>query len=177
MAFSRNAAVGLLVIVTAALPATAQIDGGEDVRVYTNADLERLAPLPVDSEPVAADPDPGWQIVTEFLDREHARLDAERAHDLERRRVELEERTIDPRRSRAAYAYPFRYPYGVHPYGRPGKRHGGRGRFGSVPRATTTSSVGGRIVPLHARPTLAQTQRAKAIRRSGTDAFPSRGRP
>ena len=56
------------------------------------------------------------------------------------------------------YAYP--YAPGV------GKR-AGRASW------TATSGLGGRIVPLHARPTPTQVQRSKAIQRSGRDAFPN----
>jgi hypothetical protein len=169
MVILRSLAIGFLLIAT---PVVAQTDEAELVHVYTNADLERLGPLPVASEPVAAnDDDAAWEFVAEFLAREHARLDAARAHDLDRRQVDLEEESVTRRRSYGTYVYPHHYPYRGHRYG--DRRH----RPGNgLPHVGTPSSLGGRIVPLHARPTLAQAQRAKAIQRSGTDAFPSNAR-
>jgi hypothetical protein len=137
----------------------------DPVRVYTNADLERFGPPSVDAEPAAADDDPGWEFVTEFLAREHERLDAQRSYDLERRRTDLAEEAAERRRARPVYFYPY---YG-HRFVHVGRHPRGRrvGHYG-------TTTVGGPIVPLHARPTLAEVQRAKAIRRSGVDAFPDR---
>ena len=172
MAFSPKTAWIYLLAVLAAGPLAAQTgplpgDGEpvEPVRVYTNADLERFGPPSGDAEPVAVDDDRGWEFVTEFLAREHARLDAERSHELERRRAAIEEEVAARPRARPTYYYPY-YGYG---YVHVGRHHRGH-RFKTV----GTTTVGGRIVPLHARPTLVEVQRAKAIRRSGTDAFPDR---
>lgn len=137
----------------------------EPVRVYTNADLERFGPPSVDAEPAATDVDPGWEFVTEFLAREHERLDAQRAYDLERRRADLAEKATERRRARPVYYYPY---YG-HTFTHVSRYPRGH-RIGKVAKKT----VGGPIVPLHARPTLAEVQRAKAIRRSGADAIPDR---
>jgi hypothetical protein len=176
MVFLGRVAVGLLLTV-AVMPVAAQpglpvadregAEAIEPVRVYTNADLERFGPPEAAADPAAADEDPGWEFVTEFLAREYERLDAERSFDLERRRAALEEETASRRRSRPGY---YR-PYLGHPFAH-GKRHARKHR---APRATATSP-GGRIVPLHARPSLTQRQWANATRRSGADAFPSRAR-
>ena len=163
MVFFRVLTIGLLLLCAVMLPVAAQT-GAETVRVYTNADLERLEPLAVDSAPVARHDEAEWEFVTEFLEREQAKIDADRAHRLEQRRVAIEEGFVGDRRSRSGY----RIPYGIYPYGQRYKRvshHGVR-----------SPAIGGRIVPLHARPSQAQVQRAKAVRRSGTDAFPSNSR-
>lgn len=172
MVFSPKSAWICLLAVAVSGPLAAQTgpppgDGEfvEPARVYTNADLERFGPPSVDAEPAAAKDDPGWEFVTEFLAREHERLDAQRAYDLERRRADLAEETAERRRALPVYYYPC---YG-HRFMRVSRYPRGH-RFGNVAKRT----VGGPIVPLHARPTLAEARRAKAIRRSGADAFPDR---
>jgi hypothetical protein len=139
----------------------------EPVRLYTNADLERFGePSPADAHPVVHDDEAAWKFVTDFLEREHGRLDAERAHDLERRRVQTEEQFVDRSRRRS-----YGVPLGVLGYGLRGghrSKHFRRNVRGGLP------ATGGRIVPLHARPSLAQINRAKATRLSGRDAFPNR---
>jgi len=168
--FSPKVAWVCLLAAAVAGPLAAQTgprSDGEPVRVYTNADLERFGPPSVDAAPATADDDPGWEFVTEFLAREYERLDAQRSYDLERRRAALEEEAVDRRRARPIY----RYPYYGHRF-----IHVGRHPRGHRVRTVRTTTVGGPIVPLHARPTLAEAQRAKAIRRSGADAFPRRSR-
>jgi len=135
------------------------------VRVYTNADLERLGPPSAGNQVRTGADDPGWEFVTEFLAREHARLDAERAWELARRRAVLEEEAALPPRIYGWSPHAF---YG-HPHGRSGRHPGRRSEKGMSSRA-------GLVVPLHARPSLALTARAKAIRRSGTEAVPVRAR-
>jgi len=142
----------------AATVVTAEPANREDpVRVYTNADLEELEPLPVGAPAEGQSDESGWKFVAEFIDREHRRLDAERAHALNRRLVEIEEEETSYR-SHGFYTYP--YVPGVR------KRTGRRAR-------ATTSGPGGHIVPLHARPSPTMVQRSKAIQRSGRDAFPN----
>ena len=176
MLFYKAAGIYLLVAAVAG-PLAAQtgpprgdgepVETVEPVRVYTNADLDRFGPPSIDADPAAKDDDPGWEFVTEFLAREYERLDAERSYDLERRLSALEAEAAERRRVRPTYYYPY---YG-HAFTHVG-RHPGAHRGGTV----RTTTVGGLIVPLHARPTLAEVQRAKAIRRSGADAFPHRAR-
>ena len=164
-------ALGCVLLAAAAgLPAQAQSsrDAEAPVRVYTNADLEKLPPLPPSSEPVLRDDDLGWEFVTEFIEREHRRLDADRAYELEGRRDATKERIADEREG--DYVLPW-VPWGFNPR----VRHDGH-RPGDFRRVDAGVRLGGSIAPLHARPSQAMVQRARAIRRSGADAFPSRSR-
>lgn len=81
--------VGLLIVSALLAPAA---ESSETVRLYTNSDLERLGP-PVAS---ATQPIPGssldWVDLDRFLEREYARIDAERRHDLERRDADRRDR-------------------------------------------------------------------------------------
>ncbi len=155
----------------AATAVPAQPASHEDpVRLYTNADLEQLDALPGAAKPDAQADDSGWEFVADFIAREHRRLDAERPYELNRRLVEIEEEQAADRRDRlgigfASYrGYPVVYAY---PYAPGVGKRAGRASW------TATSGPGGRIVPLHARPTPTQVQRSKAIQRSGRDAFPN----
>ncbi len=57
----------------------------EEGYVYTNADLlEMFGPPSPAPEPPAQPADGGWEMVIEFIDRQYERIDAERAHDLDR---------------------------------------------------------------------------------------------
>lgn len=93
---TRLQRLGLAAAVT--LLATATASGQTDVpesagHVYTNADLERLEPLPVTGEPceVAERCDPGgWDFVIDFIQRERARIEANRRFELEHRRLDVE---------------------------------------------------------------------------------------
>jgi hypothetical protein len=168
MSFPRISASMLVLFAAAVAPIAAQTEPETTAHVYTNADLERFGPPAVDSAPVAPHDDTEWKFVTDFIEREQVRIDAERAYRLEQRRVTIEEQSVEDRRSHGRYIQ----PYGVYPYGNTSVRHGRkRGRH-----AGSSSVLGDRIVPLHARPSGAQIQRAKAIRRSGVDAFPSNAR-
>ena len=157
--------LALIGLATSGVPAQAEDD---PVRLYTNADLERFGEAsPADTHPVDYDDEAAWRFVTEFLDREHRRLDADRAHDLAQRRAQTEENLADRATRRRSYGVPL----GVLGYGLRGghrPKHFRRNVHGGLP------SAGGRIVPLHARPSLAQLNRAKATRLSGRDAFPKR---
>ena len=138
---------------------SAEAASNEDpVPLYTNADLVKLDPIPVGAKPDAQNDDSGWEFVADFIAREHARLDAERSHELSRRWVDIEEQENERRGIGFAsyFGYPFVY---AHPHS-----VGVRKRSGP----------GGHIVPLHARPSPAQVLRSKASQRSGKDAFPSR---
>jgi hypothetical protein len=140
--------------------------GDEPVRVYTNADLEELpAPAPAAAASEGVEDELGWQFVAQFLEREHARIESERAAELERRRLELEQQALVPE---------GRWEYGLagvpwfdrsfecgderrHLHARPGV-------------------LGRPIRPLHAGPTLAELHWQRAIGRSGADAFPGNAR-
>ncbi len=145
--------------------------GAAEPRVYTNADLEQLDPLPVDSDRIGPSDGFGWASVTEFLDREYARLDARRSHDLDRRLVEIEEEESADRRYRRGFG--LVYPGYPALYANPVRAH----KRGHAPRVRPAHARNGRIVPLHARPSAAQVQWSQAIQRSGRDAFPSRSNP
>ena len=67
----------------------------EPVRVYTNADLDRLGPAP-GSSPVAATPVASWDEIERFLERQYARIDADRRNDLERRQSERNDVAAEP---------------------------------------------------------------------------------
>lgn len=76
-------------------------------RLYTNADLARFGdPSPLRSTPIAAH-ESGWLDVQAFLDREYARIDAERRHELTRRESERRDRMIDGGRERSPRALPL----------------------------------------------------------------------
>jgi hypothetical protein len=89
---NRPWVAGLLVL-SVWMPAA----GAEDApRVYTNADLERFnrpaAGAPAAPTGSAADPASEWKYVQDFLDREYARIDADRRHRLEVRESDRQER-------------------------------------------------------------------------------------
>jgi hypothetical protein len=110
IAWTRLAFVSLAL--TAGLPATYGGPIHDENYVYTNADLEALPPIPSGSPTVPRPQDAAaWRFVTTFLADERAKLDADRDHELERRRVEIE------RRRSIGYATP--YPaFLIAPYGR-----------------------------------------------------------
>jgi len=143
------------VLLLVALPPVTRADDVDPV--YTNSDLERLfGPPSVDSGPVDTNDDADWEFVTEFLEREHSRIDADRSYDIERRRQRLEDDRTTRRDSPIGYGYPYYgYAHGNVRLGHPNRQ-------------------GGRIVPLHARPSLARYRKAKRL--SGVDAFPSNRR-
>jgi len=107
-----------------------QLPAGEPVPLYTNADLEKFGPPTAPDGPVRT-PDGGeWRFVQEFLDREYARVDADRRHDLDRAVVdeytappEPRYRLLSPYYGYSGYygyrgydgypGYPRTYPYGV----------------------------------------------------------------
>ena len=150
--------IGMLALAASAV--TAAEDG--EVRLYTNADLEALEPLTLERQPQVERPAESWEFVNEFIDRSHARIDAQRDHDLARAALE----TI------------------------PGERR--RGRVGFLPlqgfyhqrfplfrgeRSTRARTDGGgmrtpAIRPIHAGPSKAMRMRSQATRRDGRDAFP-----
>jgi hypothetical protein len=58
----------------------------EAVPLYTNADLDRLAPIPQEAAPIVEQPT-DWDFVLEMLERDRTRLEAERLERLERDRM------------------------------------------------------------------------------------------
>jgi hypothetical protein len=155
-------------ILTVALPvagagAPALAAGEAEVRLYTNEDLARFPVLP-DSTVAAEKPArEEWAGVVAYLEREHARIDADRAHRLERDRAEAEVEFIQRQGDRRRYSLPYdAWRYG---HGRPDRLR------------ATSFRTGGAIRPLHAGPTRSQIDYFKATRRSGADAVPQRSRP
>jgi len=160
---------GIALVCAAVFPALSGETGDDPTpaRVYTNADLERFQ-LPADSVTVeAADPLEGWEFVTSYLDREHGRIDAERAYELELARVEAE-------RTRMTTGYRS-IPLVPYYYGRYDRAHRKRPPHGRpTPYGFGGSVQFGGTRPLHAGPTHAQIHRARAMRHKGSDAFPTR---
>ena len=109
----------LAIALVAPVSALASAVEDEDY-VYTNVDIERLAPIPTGVPPTPRAQDvAAWKFVEAFIARERAKLDGDRDHDLERRRVEIEERrpvgygTTYPLYFVAPYPRNHRLPRGV----------------------------------------------------------------
>ena len=68
--------------------------GHDDVPVYTNDDLERMfgPPPPAQDRSIASSTPEDWSWVEAYLDRQYARIDADRQYELDRRSVEIAER-------------------------------------------------------------------------------------
>jgi len=138
-------AVAVLLVARVAAGATSAqtASGDEKVRLYTNADLVGLPPIPT-SAPTPASDELGWEFVIDFLAEQHARIDAQRTNDLDRAFVEATARR--PRESSPRYPLPLRYAPWLDPYRAP---HTAR-RPSTVPAPTRGPRDW--IVPLHARP-------------------------
>jgi hypothetical protein len=69
----------------------------EEVPLYTGEDLDRMfGPAPAGpSVPVDKSRPEDWVWVEQFLDREYARIDADRQHDLNSREVAISERQAE----------------------------------------------------------------------------------
>ena len=100
----------------------------DEVVLYTNADIEKLEPLPTGQPLVDTSLDTeAWEFVSAFIASERAKINSDRDHELERDRVEIEaERPV---------GYGERYPYYRPrvPYGRAhhGQRAGGEPSAGA----------------------------------------------
>ncbi len=136
-------------------------DEEEPVRVYTNADVERLEPIPTSDAPVARQDPERWRYVIEFLAEQHARIDAERAYELDRRLVDD---VVERPRAEPPRGWLWAPWLGVHPrvpalHREPPRRHAAAPPFRpGGPRDW--------ITPLHAGPTLADRHRREAIERA-----------
>ena len=136
--------------VVLALVATGPVRAGDAVPVYTNADLDRMfgkAPEPSAKPYVDADAD--WQRVGAFLDREYARVDADRKHDIDRASVRVETREENEFRGWPAGAWWGSYPYyggyyRTNPYGGYGHPRAG-GPYMTNPAPGARGSGFGRI--------------------------------
>ncbi len=91
----RNVWVGALA--SALLAGGIATAGDDEVRLFTNDDLDRLfgpAPATV-SNPVDKSRPEDWRWVQEFIDRQYARIDADRGFDLDRRSTETAEHRVE----------------------------------------------------------------------------------
>jgi len=89
----------------------------EEVYVYTNADVEKLEPIPTGSSPfhVLDDPD-AWAFVADFIKNERAKISSDRNHELERDYVEIEaNRPVGYGERYPVYLRVPHYPVRLHP--------------------------------------------------------------
>ncbi len=173
--------IGATLLALAGSSASAQITGAvpddpdhndESVRRYTNADLERLAPIPTQPGRPATpeEVERRWAFVQSVLDEAYARIDADRSYRLERRRTDAEADALERIHSRPRYVLPYNYLLGF--------RHGGVP--GAPPRLRHKASrlferpdtgLFRPIVPIHARPyhTSVERIRSAGATRRGED--------
>ena len=136
----------------------AQDASDEPVRVYTNEDLDDLAPLPSqETEPVTPEEIARrWAFVDSVLDRAYARIDADRRHELDRRMTEAEAGALEGVDAREHYVLPYSYVYGPAYYGGPWRHGAGPGFKSRGPRCSSferpMANLWRPITPLHARP-------------------------
>ena len=117
-------------VVVWALGTGALAAAGEAVPLYTNDDLDRMfgPPLPPVTDRVDKSGPADWSWVEEFLDRQYARIDADRQYDLSRRATAASVETIpDTTANGWTYAYPVSWWW-----------NGGR-RFGPTSRPVIRS--------------------------------------
>ena len=145
---------------------------GEPVRVYTNEDLEKLSPLPplviVDEagNPLKIDgAEERWAFVESVVGQAYARIDADRAYWMERRRTEAEADALERYQSRPRYSLPWNYLGRGYVAGRgKGHRpHPDASRLWERPNA----HLFGPITPIHARPYQTNVQRLGARQAGG----------
>lgn len=108
MKLTIRIAVALLLLT--ALPGVQAQDetDGEEVYVYTNADVEKLEPLPAGRPPAHSAYDPeAWAFVSAFIERERDKIYSDRNHALERERVQIE--------ANRPVGYSERYPVYLRP--------------------------------------------------------------
>ena len=100
-------------LLLAAIPCVGAQDTAvpEDVIVYTNADIEKLEPLPTGQVLVDTSFDAeAWEFVAAFIAHERAKITEDRDHELERDRIEIEADRPVGYGERYPY-YPLRVPY------------------------------------------------------------------
>ncbi|HXV76113.1 MAG TPA: hypothetical protein VD788_07315 [Candidatus Polarisedimenticolaceae bacterium] len=167
----RSARLLPLVLLCLTGPLAAADEG--EVYVYTNADLERLGPLPAgEAEPPTADQlAESWAFVQSTIDDAHARIDADRGYELDRRLTEAEADALDRAGGSPRYTLPYNYalgyPYGFgyHDRGRGDRLRRAASRLWERPNAELFEP----IVPIHARPYQTNLLRAKTSGRRGFD--------
>ena len=106
------------VIVASVLLAASAAVAQEPVKVYTSEDLDRMfgPPPPAVSDPVDRSGPEDWGWVEGYLERQYARIDADRQYELDKRVLDIaEERTYTGSRYGYGYyggyaAFGLRYP-------------------------------------------------------------------
>ena len=165
---SSNLAALVACLLACGLAVAGEAGTDGEVRLYTNADLERFPSLPSSTVEASTPSEEEWRFVTGYLDRQYERLDKDRAYEMKRRREEAEVELIQRRANRRTYGLPLYWGRFGH-FGRVPGRPGGDHTAGRLVRAALPD---GSIRPLHAGPTRAQVDRFKATFRSGADAVP-----
>src|SRR5262245_1852308 len=84
----KTISYALCLIVLAPLAASAMAQQQGTAPLYTNEDLKALPPLPVQKAPIAEPAPADWAATLEMIDRSYARIDADRAYQLQRDIVE-----------------------------------------------------------------------------------------
>lgn len=150
--------IALALLLVAGATLSAQDPDAEPVRVYTNADLEGLEPLPTQPAEPPSDEEIArrWEFVQSTIDQHYARLDAQRRHELERRMTEAEAGAIERANTESRTTLPYSY-YGGYGYGyyggysdgpRADRGHPALSRLWERPNAEQFRP----ITPIHARP-------------------------
>ncbi len=106
----------ILLLLAAGVPVGLSAADAETTgHVYTNADLEKLPTVSV-SAPLAPTDAQGRDFVTAFIERERARIDADRQHALDRQFVESETDRERPTGERYWFPGPgYGWGYGFYP--------------------------------------------------------------
>lgn len=149
-------------------------EGSEPVPLYTNADLARLAPPAAapeavpDSQRGARSSQEDWEMVQRFLDREYARIDAERAAERENRMIDQAEDTGDS--EHGVWSYPGVWPDYYSGYG---YDYG----YGSVGPRRYLADQGYRVLPSSLGSRIIQGGHGRYSRMQGSDAFPGAAGP
>ena len=109
-----TAYIATVLLLLAAVPGVQAQDptDEEEVILYTNADVEKLEPLPTGRPLVDTTFDvEAWEFVSAFIASQRAKITSDRDHELERDRVEIEADRPVGYGERYPY-YPLRVPYG-----------------------------------------------------------------
>ena len=99
----------------AVLPVGLAGAGTETVPLYTNDDLDRMfgPPPPPVTAPVDKTTPEDWSWVEQYIDRQYARLDADRQYDLARESLAIAERNYYPYNGGYPVAWSLGYPGSV----------------------------------------------------------------
>jgi len=137
-----------------AIAQTQTADRNEPVRVYTNADLERLEPIPTQpaNPPTPEEVAQRWEFVQSVLDEAYARIDADRRHALDRRLTESRTRALDRVDSTPDYVLPYSYGYWRVGVPAPHGRGDGLRKAASLLWDPPNAALFRPITPIHARP-------------------------